>query len=194
MKKYKLVSSTNSMFPEGMEVPLEIDNVKIGDEVQFMMDKCVCTQDKGAIMLNRIKDPDNDSDFGAVYTLMEVPEENKEPEYPVKVTVKNINDLRINEEVDIFFETKEIMISPTDRITRAHGVTVEAIYEFLKLEWKNINRLKGYEDNKFPLEMEENVNLVLWDEWNFSTKSDEFLKEGSWNRKIVLPDGRIQIL
>ncbi len=190
MKTYKIMSSTNPMFPEGMELPLPIEDIKIGDEVQFLTDLCVCTQDKGAIMLNRAKDRSNDKDFGAVYTLMEVEKEEVSP-YPRKVTVDRLEDLRINKEVDLFFETKEIMISPTDRVTRAHGITYEALYEFLKQEWTMAGKVSG---DEFPLELEEHNNLILWNEWKFAKGTVFFLKEGSFNRKIKLDNGNVRIL
>lgn len=190
MTKYEIVSSTNPMFAVGMEIPLDIDNIQIGDEVQFLTDLCVCTQDKGAIMLNRANNPEDDTDFGAVYTLMAIPEVDTNP-YPRKVTKETINDLRINKEIDFFFETKEIMISPTERLTQAHGITIEALYEFCKREWKMVNTMT---DEPFPLELEENNNLILWNEWKFSKGSMLFLKEGSWNRKVTFEDGRVQIL
>ena len=190
MKNYAIMSSTNPIFPVGMEIPLPIDDIKIGDEVQFLTDLCICTQDIGAIMLNRAGD--GDTDLGAVYTLMEVP--NKAPinPYPRRVTIDTVfEDLQINKEIDIFFETKEIMISPTDHITRGHGITVEALFKFLEKEWVMAGSLLKV---PFPLLLEENNNLVFWDYWQLSRGSEKFLIEGSWNRKVAQKDGRISII
>lgn len=187
MKQYKIISSTNKFLPEGITIPLDISNIKVGGAIQFLSEDCICTQDKGIITL--VKSGDGDS-MGNVYSIQEIEEVDVNP-YPRKVTPETIQDLRINKEIDIFFETKSIMISPTDRVTQAHGITVEALYKFLEKEWSIISELTN---TPFPLEIEENNNLVLFDEWNFSAGSTSFLKEGSWTRKKVLPDGRIQII
>lgn len=190
MKKYEIMSSTNNMFPVGMEVPIDLDGLVIGDKVQFLTDMCTVTQDKNIIMINRDRDPEIPGDFGAVYTLRVIEDKIVNP-YPRKVSADRIDDLRINKEIDLFMETKEIMISPTDRITRAHGVTIEALFEFLKREWALVNTVSNV---KFPLEMEENNNLVLWDGWHFAKGSAMFLIEGSWNCKVMQENGLVKIL
>ncbi len=197
MKNYKLISSTHPMFKVGMEVPMEFEGIEIGDEIQFLTDLCTCTQDIGIIMLNR--NGNGEDDLGAVYSFEEVPEEIPEVVYPRRVTIDTVDeDIRVNGELDIFLGNKTIMLSPTDRMTRSHGITPDALYRAVKKEWGFIKKMPGHENTAFPLELEESAvgkyNLVLWDYWDFTKGSSEFLVAGSYNRKIVQVNGKIKIL
>lgn len=157
MKSYKIVSSTNPIFVVGMELPLDLEDLNIGDEVFFLGEKTICTQDKGAIMLNR---PKNDDDLGAVYTLMEV---------PASAAPITKDKLEINKNIEIFFETKEIEVNIK--------CTYSELYSFLQQEWRLVAQAFGV---SFPLEMRENNNLLLEDSWNI--KNFENLSDGSFTR------------
>jgi hypothetical protein len=188
MTKYEFTSSTNPLIPVGTQLPIVFpEDLAVGQEVTLLLEKCICTQNTEVLQFRR--EGNGDDDLGAVYSLVKVHEESVNV-YPRKVTVGTLDDLRINHEIDIFFGTKTFMISPTERVTRAHGITVEAFYEFIKAEWDKVQVLTP---EPFPLEYTEG-NLILWGEWGFSDGTPMFLKDGSWTRKIQLENGLVKTL
>ena len=171
MKKYKIVSSTDRQY-ENIELPLVIET-EIGKECVVLGTSYTITQAGGGIIILSNKD--------CVLTLQEIIEIPKEP----KVTL--IDDpkyLRINKEVDLFFETKEIRLNVDNGyLTNEYGLTYDSLYKFLMKEWKTIAKL--FPENKaLPMEHEPNTNnYCLINGWNWFANYNLLLKDGCWSRK-----------
>ena len=168
MKKYRVVGSSK---PEFMNIEMNIvfDDVTIGKPCEVFGHQFVITQNGKVIIL---------SSETWVMSLLEI-EIPKKAEWQYKLT--NHKDLRINHEVDIFVEKKVIKLSETERLRGDNGVTFLCLFNFLRCEWKYIERLSGV---AFPFDYDQEYDLfIMRDEWNFDSLSTiKLLREGSFSR------------
>ena len=159
--KYKVQSDTSNQFT-GIEIDYVIEDFTIGRELMFLGEKFTLKQN-GVILVLGNKD--------RVITIQNKEEKVK----PISKIIAKEN-LRINHEIDIFFETKEFQIKSTERLEK---IRYEVFYEFIKDEWKMAGVLANEE---FPLELRDN-NLLLKNSWNFTKGSFVLLIDGSFTRE-----------
>jgi len=150
-RKYKVQGSSRQELM-GIEINLVLEDDSIGTEIKVLGGTFSITQN-GPILV--LVNPD------WCLTLQDItPEETKVP------------SLVINKNLEIFFETKEILI----------GIkcTYEELFNVLKSEWNLAGKLM-----KVSLPFEYNQELKLFtfkDEWNFSQGSLQLMTAGSYSR------------
>lgn len=174
MKKYKVVGSSRPEFMN-IEMSLVFDDISIGKQCEVFGTRFTITQPGKILVL---------SNEDWVLTLQEL-----EAPKPITwtTTIDNHRDLRVNFEIDLFFDRKAIRLNRTERLSDKNGVTVRCVYLWLRNEWKYI----GPTINKpFPFRWdEENLLMSLLDEWNFDgLETISLLREGSFSRYSA--DGR----
>jgi len=161
MEKYRVVSSVGSgkEFMEGIEFNYDISDDSIGREVNCLGGTFNITQNGKFLSL---ANPD------WCLTLMRL--EDKEPE--------DDDDLKINENFDIFLEDKEVEVRKK--------ATYKELYDALKKEWEFIEKMTG---DKIPFEYDEGYKLFTFlDGWKFKDGSLKNMSDGSFSRKSE--DGR----
>jgi len=168
--KYKVQSDTSNQFT-GIEIDYVIEDFTIGRELMFLGENYTLKQN-GLILVLGNKD--------RVITIQEL----KQKEEPLWSKMLRKEDLRINHEVEIYFETKEIQLKNSERLGK-NGTSFQALFDLLQAEWKMAGVLSSH---PFPLEMREHNNLLFKDEWALAAGSLEFLRKGSFTR--VNSDGR----
>ncbi len=153
MKKFKVVSSVGEgkEFFNNVDFELKFDSEEIGAECFCLGNKFTITQNgKIFVLVN--------SDW--VLTIQDITPEEL-PEVP---------SLIVNKNIEVYLETKEIEVKVK--------CTYSELYNFLLLEWRNINEVSPIQ---FPLELRENGNLLLKDSWNI--KGFDLISEGSFERQ-----------
>lgn len=168
MQKYKVVGSTKTEFM-GIEMNIVFDDITIGKVCDVFGETFTITQ-TGAVLILSNKD--------WVLSLQEIPQVKTDPWTKI---IRTPQDLRINHEVDVFIKPKLIKLSETDRLKSDYGVTLLALYKFLKSEWKYIKASTGV---AFPFDYDaENKLFIMRDEWNFdSLESISLFREGTFSR------------
>jgi hypothetical protein len=172
--KYKIVSSTEKQY-ENIEIPLMLET-ELGSECSVLGGTFTVTQSGGGIIILSNKD--------WVMTLQEIYEAPKEP---VVTFIDDPKYLRINKEVDLFFDTLEIRLNiGHGYLTEEHGLTYASLYKFLMNEWKTIANL--FPENKaLPMEHEPGTNnYCLINGWNWFADYTLLLKDGCWSRKDLM--------
>lgn len=164
IKKYKIVQSTVEGF-EGIEMNMDFSKSKLFDEINFLGNEMKITQ-----ISEQIVGMSNEENTITVQAVKQ----------PIKKTsiITDSSLLRVNSEIDIFFETKEIRLTNTERLTEK-GVTYKAVFEFLQGEWGMVQALSAI---AFPFEYREGDNFLLKDGWSFSQGTPKLLKGGSFTR------------
>jgi len=157
-KTYRVDGDTKNTF-NGITLELVIEDEKIGAKVNVLGGSFVITQNGKILVLS--------SDEWCL-TLFDITPEKKE-EKP---------KLKINENLDLFLEVKEIKVSVK--------CTYLELYEKLKEEWSFIQTING---EKCPFRYNDEMKLLtLENRWNLTGESIQFLTDGSFDRKSE--DGR----
>lgn len=158
-KRYKVQGDTRNTFI-GIELDLVIENDEIGESVEVLGGTFEITQNGKVLVLSSPE---------WVLTLQDItPSSETEP-----------TKLKINETIDIFFDTKEIDV----RVE----CTYEELFYFLQNEWKMAGALAA---EPFPFDYSERLKLfTMNNEWNFSKDNGiKYVRKGSFSRNNK--DGR----
>jgi hypothetical protein len=170
MSLYKIISTTEKQF-NGVIMPID-DSVKQGDDINVLGMILNVTQCGGGIITLANKTT------AIVFQRQE--EQESKPE-----CVKDPSKLKINREVDLFFETKEIRLNIRNNLTEDLGLTYDCLYRFLLKEWETISKAFP-EYAPLPMEHEPNTNnYCLINGWNWFKDYTLLLKEGCWSRKNI---------
>jgi hypothetical protein len=151
--KYKVMSDTSAQF-DGIEIDYVIDDFTIGRELKFLGEDYVLQQN-GKILVLANKD--------RVITIMDITPPKKE----------EIPKLEVNKTFEIFFDTKEILVSV--------DCTYEELFRAVEAEWKLAGALMS---QPLPLDYTERYQLLTFlDDWKFADGSLKHMKNGSFARK-----------
>ena len=153
--KYRVMSDTMNQFND-IEVDYVIDDFTIGRNLIFLGEDYVLKQNGKILVLGN---------KNRVITIMDVTPE----------AVEEKKKLIINDNFEIFFETKEVEVKI--------DCTYEELFDSLNMEWGMIKELVGI---SFPFEYNTELKLFTFnDEWDFSTNSFSHMKDGSFSRKTA---------
>lgn len=176
-RKFRVMSSVGEGKDtfDGIELNLVLEDDSLGAQCNVLGGKFKITQN-GKIFV--LVEPE------WVLTLMDIT--------PEKVIewghmIEDPKELRFNEEIDLFFETKELKVSSSERLYNKAGCTYKALFLALQSEWAMISKVSP---EPFPFEyLEEEKIFVFNNEWKFSEFTNiTLLREGSFCRKTH--DGR----
>jgi len=169
-----LYSVVASQIPDYMHMSLPLpEDMKVGDVIKIFGIEFTVRQ-AGTIVTLTNKE--------CAMTL----QQNKPIPEPAPTVINQSKFLRINQEVDLFFDTKEIRLN-ADRgyLTKEHGLTYDALYRFLMKEWRTIASAFP-EHSALPMEHEPDTNnYCLINGWNWFADYNLLLKDGCWSRKDV---------
>ena len=136
----------------GIEINLVLDNDNIGEEVNVLGGTFKITQNGPILVLTN-------SDW--CLTLQDItPNETK------------VESLVINKNLEIFFETKEILVGLK--------CTYKELFKVLKSEWKLAGKLMNI---SLPFDYDDELKLFTFNnEWNFAPGSLQLMTSGSYSR------------